>query len=269
MAEQATQAPAAEAAQKVVSRERSGILFPYSDLSDAVKIATGVRAVGGTSCQLDALAAHVGKEAGNSTFLSWLNAARIFGLVSSSQGTVTLNQLGTRICDNKQEQAAKVEAFLRVPLYLKVYEEFKGTTLPPPGGLDAKIVALGVPPKQKETARRTFQRSAEQAGFFAYGKDRLIAPTVKGVMDATPVVEEEAGDREEKPKDGNRNGGGGDGPQHPLIQGLIQLLPEIGADWALADRVKWLRAAVTNFDVAYKDSEETKSIKVSLDTSAN
>jgi len=41
--------------------------------------------------------------------------------------------------------------------------------LPPAAGLETAMVALGVTPKQKDTARQVFQRSATEAGFFAYG----------------------------------------------------------------------------------------------------
>lgn len=246
------------------TRERSTIVFPYQDLGDAIAVAKGVQAAGGTSCGLDALAAGLGHTNTTSgTFQLRLNTARIFGLLTSSKGTVTLTPLGAQIVDPRQEKAAKVESFLYVPLYKKIYEQFKGTSLPPASGLEATIGSLGVAPKQKDTARRTLQRSAELAGFFAYGKDRLVAPAVKGVLDATSNTEEDAGHREEKP---SGNGNDGDGPRQPPIQWLIELLPDIGAEWAVEDRRKWLLAAASNFDVAYKNSADSKgsSIKVSI-----
>src|ERR1017187_3864807 len=72
------------------TRERSTIVFPYQDLGDAIAVAKGVQAAGGTSCGLDALAAGLGHTSTTSgTFQLRLNTARIFGLLTSSKGMVT------------------------------------------------------------------------------------------------------------------------------------------------------------------------------------
>ena len=41
--------------------------------------------------------------------------------------------------------------------------------MPPAAALEREMVELGVSPKQKDKARQVFERSAEQAGFFATG----------------------------------------------------------------------------------------------------
>jgi hypothetical protein len=107
-------------------------------------------------------------------------SAKIFTLITTTQGTATLTPLGTRICDPQQEKAARVEAFLAVPLYGSIHEKFKSTVLPPPAGLEATIGDLGVAQKQRERARQVFQRSAQEAGFFQFGSNRLVAPAIKG-----------------------------------------------------------------------------------------
>src|SRR5208283_2748979 len=90
-----------------VKRERvhSSIVFPYSDLDDAVVVAKSVYTIGGSSCQADQLAARLGLAVDASMFQLRLNTARIFGLIVYSQGTITLTSLGTRICDRQQETA--------------------------------------------------------------------------------------------------------------------------------------------------------------------
>lgn len=248
-------------------RQRSTVLFPYQDLADAILIAKGVYAVGGSTCQIDQLAAQLGHTVTSGSFQQRLNTARIFGLLTNSKGMVTLTPLGTRIVDSQQERAAKVESFLNVPLYNKVYEQFKGTSLPPSAGLESTIVNLGVAAKQKETARRAFQRSAEQAGFFEIAKDRLTRPSLKD--DQAPSANSEDPQALEANKK-NPSGGGGDGDDgnhNPLIQGLIKALPASGADWSLEARRRWLQTAAANFAYVYRDpkDDEGYSLKVSIE----
>jgi hypothetical protein len=191
---------------------------------------------------------------------------------------VTLTSLGTQIVDPQHQRAAKVESFLNVPLYRKIYDQFKGASLPPAGGLEATIVGFGVAAKQKETARRVFQRSAELAGFFEIAKDRLTYPSLKGGGESAPLapnVEDNANaDGKKSGNGGGGNGGGGNGGDghHPLIDGLIKALPASGEKWSMDARRKWLQAAAMNFDYVYTDpSGEDASIKVTVEkeTSAN
>src|SRR5207237_1416569 len=152
---------------------------------------------------------------------------------------VSLTSLGTRICDPQQEQAAKADAFLTVPLYKQVYEQFKGASLPPASGLETTMGNLGVAPKQKGNARQVFHRAATQAGFFAFGPARLVYPPIKGASGAGEPNRSEAdlGKPAEKSKNNdNGSGGGGDGPQHPFITGLIKTLPEADSDWPMEGR---------------------------------
>ena len=155
-------------------RERSTIEFPYTDLEDAENIVTAVHALGGgSSCEWNTLAGKVGAAPEGGAFRSRMTAARMFGLLRYEKDQVTLTDLGLRICDPQQQKAARVGAFLSVPLYAKVYELFNGKTLPPVTGLEATIGTLGVVPKQRERARQALQRSAKQAGFFDFGHERL------------------------------------------------------------------------------------------------
>jgi hypothetical protein len=166
-----------------------------------------------------------------------------------------------------QEKAARAESFLNVPLYKAVYEQFKGATLPPPSGLDTTMGNLGVAPKQKEKARRVFQRAATQAGFFAFGQDRLVYPSIKGSGEPMPLTSGENGtDTKERRQKGGDGGDGGDEGRRPLIEGLIKALPAGGADWPLEARKKWLQAAAMNFDFVYADSTGDQGfLKVSLE----
>jgi hypothetical protein len=51
----------------------------------------------------------------------------------------------------------------------------------------------------------------------------------------------------------------------PLIQGLVNRLPEPDSIWSLNDRVKWLRTAANIFGITYTCGEgEDKEIKLVL-----
>jgi hypothetical protein len=157
---------------------RSTIAFPYTSLSDAEDVARALRRRGDTAT-MDAVAAELGQTV-SGAFRTKIATARTFGVIDVRRGQVQLTQLGHRITDPDQAEQARVEAFLHVPLFLRVFEEYRGRNLPPAKGLEAAIERFGVSPKQSDRARQTLQRSAEQAGFFRHGTDRLVAPALSG-----------------------------------------------------------------------------------------
>jgi hypothetical protein len=230
-------------------RVRSTIDFPYNSLDDAIALVKAVHKLGGNQCRLESLAAELGHDTVNSGgFRQKVSSAKTFGLSSLSQGEVTLTPLGARIVDSFQEKAARVDAFLNVPLYKAIYEEFKTGTLPPISGLEAKIVSLGVPEKQKDKARQVFQRSAKEAGFFAYGTTKLVYPALGNANGSIPKPKEEEG---KQPEPKPRGGGGGGDDLHPFIKGLLDKLPQADTAWAIEGRKKWLQTAANIFDLMY------------------
>lgn len=229
-------------------RERSTIEFPYVDLDDVVALAKAVHARGGFACQVDQLAAELQQSAASSGFRQRLSAARVYQIAAQSQGVVTLLPIGIKLTDPDQEPAARAEAFMSVPLYKRIYEKFKGSTLPPNVGLESTMADLGVAQKQKDKARQVFQRAAAQAGFFAHGASRLVPPSFKPNADTTPEPERQTDKNE--PKGGDGGGGGG---RHPLIVGLIDTLPTEKSDWAIEDRKAWLEGAAAIFNLIYKN----------------
>ena len=190
--------------------------------------------------------------------------AKTFGLVVYDKESVQLTALGSRVCDSTQEAKAKADAFLEVPLYKALFERFKSATLPPPAALEKEMLSLGVAAKQTKKARRAFQRSAEQAGFFKHGPERLVLPST-GVSTGR-----EAGhaDATEDGNTGRSNGADGGGGRHDLIEGLIKSLPPERSEWSTADRYKWLKAAITIFDLIYENAESDRSLKIELADSA-
>lgn len=245
-------------------RQQSKIAFPWADLDNAVRVAKGIHNKGGITLTLEQLAAELDVAVKGGGFRLMYSAAKTFGLVTLNQGNVTLTDLGRRINDPKAEPAAKADAFLTVPLYRAIYESHKSGTLPPSSGLETEMASLGVVKKATERARQVFQKSAQQAGFLAYGTDRLVLPATGG----TPLVTPPPADP--KPRDPHKGDGGGDGGgRHPYIEGLLKTLPTEGADWPTAERVKWLRTAAVLFDWIYKNGDNNNRpvrIEVSSDS---
>lgn len=247
----------------IASREQSSIVFPYQDLDTAVSVALAIFGAGGIALSREQLAGVMGLAIGSGNFVTKVATARIFGLITYTQGRYELTDLGFEICesDEKRQRAARARAFLNVPLYKRAYDEFRGKQLPPrPLGLEQAFMKFGVAPKQKTNARLAFDKSAKQAGFFSNGPDRLIEPII-GATSATDRVRPTV-DSIDNNQDGERDAAETSGPDmtgfHPFIQGLLDTLPEPGTNWTIEGRTKWLQAAANIFDLIYKGSGEIR-----------
>lgn len=251
---------------------RSTIKFPYLDQDDSVDLAKAIQRLGATQCGRDALAATLGLVPTGGGFALRLATARLFGILSPERGTnsiLALTTLGVNVLDPSKGKAARVESFLQVPLYKRLYDDFKGKLLPPNSGLEGYIEQLGVSPKQKDKARQVFQRSATQAGFFAFGTDRLVAPSAMSTTTASVPADQKPPDDEEEPKDEKH-----DKPKPPknnklvpTILGLLDALPNFQTEWSMNERRRWLQSAATSLDLLYKrpQNQDEKEIKVSLE----
>lgn len=237
-------------------KQRSTISFPYMALDDAVELAQAIHGnVGLGECDDDQLAAWTDQSIKSSGFRVQIAAARLFGIITSpSGGKYRLTELGGAIVDPAQQREARATAFLNVPLYRAVFEKYRGGVLPnQAAAMERELVGLGVSEKVKDRARQTFERSAEQAGFFAHGRNRLVMPGIAArAPDATtaPPLESQAADATQETK---KSGDGGNfGGHDPLIIGLFRKLPEPEAEWGEDDRQKWLQTAANIFDLVYK-----------------
>ena len=258
-----TRQPATEG----VVRERSTIGFPYGDLDSAVRVAKGVHEVGGTGCQIEQLAANLNVKSDAGGFRGLILTAKNFTLITYRKGSVQLTPLGQSISDPQQEKTARVQAFLSVQLYQEIYNKYKGGALPPPSALENEMVELGVAKKSRSKARQPFQRSATQAGFFAYGPDRLVEPNLGNGKASTSdgnQGRDDVADRQREQHDDD----GGNGGRHDLITGLIKKLPPESTAWATKDRYKWLQAANTIFDLIYESAEDGGSLKIEIQDAA-
>lgn len=243
-------------------RERSTIGFPYLDLDDAVAVTKAVHEVGGPSCEWEQLAAKLGMAAKGGGFRMRVLTAKTFGLLVYDKSTVTLSEIGLRAVDGQQEKSARVDAFLAVPLYKRVYDQFKGTSLPGNAGIENFMVSVGVAQKQKDKARQVFQRSAKQAGFFELSADRLTLPAIKGSARPAPRDDQQRDDEQSRP---NGGGNGGGTTLHPFIEGLLKTLPQAETPWEIDKRAKWLQAAANIFDLIYTASDDSKSLSIKVE----
>lgn len=208
-------------------RKRSSIGFPYMDLDEAVTLAAAIhKNVGTGSCSVEQLAPWMKQSPTSSAFRTRLGTSRLFGLVDTERSdALRLTELGRLIVDAKRAREGRAKAFLAVPLFRALHDKFKGGVVPPVAALEKEMIALGVASTLKETARRVFERSAEQSGFFAHGRDRLVMP---GFVPAENGHEEPEGqDKPDLGGGGSGHGSGGNGgAADPLIAALIQKLPK-------------------------------------------
>jgi len=252
--------PNEDSAEGDAKRQRSTISFPYSDYEDVEKIARAIHGnVGHGTCSLDQLAPWTNQSAKSSTFKSQVAAARLFGLVESSDAeSYKLTPLGIRSVDQAQARVAKAESFLTVPLFKAVYEKYKGTVLPPMAALERELASLGVAEKQKGRARQVLVSSAEQTGFQEQGKNKLVAPAV--VVVPPPPVDQIK----------NREGGGGGGGDDtgldldPLLIALLRKIPKTGEEWPAAQRLRWFRTFAMNVSQVYDEDEDPVDLTVNL-----
>jgi hypothetical protein len=245
--------PKADPTESSTQSERSTIEFPYVDLDNAAEVVRGVHEVGGTACDYEQLAAHMGQEAKGGGFRLRVNGTKTYGLVATERGgRITLTDLGHQIIDSTQEKAARAQAFLNVPLYKAVFDSFKGRPLPPQAGLERHMVQLGVGPKVADRARQVLLRAAKQAGYFDLAADRLTPPPVRAPERNSDTKPQ--GDGADAKRNGGGNGGGG-GPSHPLIDGLLQTLPAPNSPWSSKDRFNWLNVANGIFKMIYQTQD--------------
>lgn len=240
----------ASASNDEARRERSTISFPYGDLEDAIAVATAIHRNAGMGCSVEQLAAYMKQSATSGAFRLNLSTARIFGLIESEKGQVTLTDIGRRIVDPAQERRARAESFLKVPLYEAIYQRYSKHMLAPPAALEREMQQLGVSSKQTDKARQAFERSAAQANFFEHGRERLVMPAFQAgsapeTLRAEPVKERP------RPTFYGGGGGSGGGADSPFIQGLLQKLPAPETEWSVTDRVKWLQTAAHIFGLMY------------------
>ena len=237
----------ANTSDELQTRERTQIDFPYSDMGTAEEVTAMLLEKGGGAAEPPQLAAWLNMTAKGGTFRSRVSAARMFGFVTTSRGSIEITALGRRVVDDASAAVARAEAFLNVPLFEAMFKKHNGFALPPAAAIERQMVELGVPKKQNERARRVFQKSADRAQFIDQNSERFIKPSI-----SAPLPRDNAPPPPPPPPGGGS--GGDDSGYHPFIQGLLDELPEAGAyaNWSTADQAEWLRTAAGIFKLMSK-----------------
>lgn len=252
---------------------RSGITSPYFDLAASIAVAQIIQQHGGGTASPEQLAHWLGyKSTGSGTYMTRVSAAtKHFGLIDNNGENFSLTERAKTIISPVMPGDAvdaKVDAFLAVPLFAKVHEQFRGAPLPPEGGLKNLFLnTYKVLPERAAQAVRVFLNSAEQAGFFSTSGDRsrLIKPTISSAS-APPLAQpssqvgvspKDDAVTQEKPR--NTGVSSGDGGVDTAIIGLLRKLPIQGASWTVAEQTRFLTAFTHTIQFLYPtDDEESK-----------
>ena len=250
----------AKVQQTPVEREVSTIAFPYANLEDAMGIARAIFDQGGVPLSRDQIAVAMKAAVGSGSFSLKAGAARMFNLVANVGGKYQLTDIGQRALSSNEAEAlaARRDAFLSVPLYKRTFTEFRNRALPPrPSGLEQAFVSFGVSPKQKDKARWAFEKSAQFAGFFSGGNDRLVEPVVQSRAQA--ILSKIAADNSESERALEKTSCASptNATDDPLIRGMLDRLPAPGSVWDYDKRVRWLQIFASNLDMVYCVADES------------
>lgn len=235
--------------------------YAYFDLQDSLAVAKAIHDNAGGSCTLDQLASYLKyKSTSSGTFQTRLSAAKQFGFVRAEGAQIVVTDRAMQIISPVMPEDAinaKADAFLGVGLFGKVYEKFKGTTIPPKVGLrNLFMTSYGISTERVDPAVRVLMDSAEQAGFFPQGdQSRLVRPAVKPQAARTGSDDHP----KEPPAPPRHSGGGGDGPTgvHPAIVGLLRELPPAGSKWPKKAKERFVKAFLASLEFVYPDDDDT------------
>jgi hypothetical protein len=259
--DESLEAPAKAGDKTTKVRGRSNVVFPYYDLERSEEVARLVHDRGGGACDLSQLAGFLGYSGvSNGGFRSRYSSARMFGLIEGDTKLVRLTERGRMIVapvDQADVERARVDAFLEVELFRKVFERFNGASLPSQAGLanlllnDFRVIKDRVAP-----TIRILMDSAELAGFFTVtgNRSRLVRPVANGHANgqssSPPTSRGDDGGREDRPAAPapapvSPPANSPPAEIHPAIYGLLRELPATGM--ALSDtRRKALIQAFTS-----------------------
>jgi hypothetical protein len=252
-------------------RRTSAVAFPYYNLATSILVAKTMHERAGGECDRTQLAAMLGyKGIKNGSFLTRVTAAKMFGVIDQEGDRLRVTARGQAILSPVKDadaSRARVEAFLAVPLFAKVYDEFKGQALPPEVGLrnllenKYKIVKDRVAPTVN-----IMLDSAEEAGFFhtAGSRSQMVMPLSSQANPNPPVhtgrIPAAAVPVPEAVKVGANGGGGsgaGDDFGHidPAILGLLKRLPSSGTPLSSKRRTALIQAFTALVGFIYPEIE--------------
>lgn len=266
-------------AKAVLPKPRSEVAFPYYSLDKSIDVPKVIHERAGGRCgrgQLAGLLGYSGVK--NGGFLTRISAAKMFGLIEENGDTITLTDRARKILSPvrpSDAEQARLDAFMAVELYKKVFDDFDGHTLPAADGLsNLFLTQYKIVPNQVAPALRNLMDSADSAGLFKVmgNRTKLIPPIIRNdgaaVPPATPdpAPPDDDAHGENMPTRGQRNGGrngnggGQPGPDmsavHPALVGLIQNLPPVGSTLGPKRRSALIDAFKHTINFVYPEEED-------------
>lgn len=144
--------------------------FPRATLEQALKVPYALKEHnGGNPWETDEVRKAVGAGGGNAWF--YLSAAsRDYGLTSGTRDTpkITLEELGREVVyapNPETELALKKQAFLRIDIFKRVLEYYKGSNLPDMKYLGNTLTKeFGLEPETHEEFAKTFRENCQYLG---------------------------------------------------------------------------------------------------------
>ena len=275
--------PVSEQAAKskvVTPKPRSEVAFPYYSLEKSIEVPKLIHERAGGRCgrgQLAGLLGYSGVK--NGGFLTRMSAAKMFGLIEENGDTITLTDRARKILSPvrpSDAEQARLDAFMAVELYRKVFDDFDGHTLPGADGLsNLFLTQYKIVPNQVAPALRNLMDSADSAGLFKVSgnRTRLIRPIIRNeAAAAVPAAAPEPAPPEDDAagedvaarvqRNGGRNGSGSvqAGPDlngvHPALVGLIQNLPPVGSTLGPKRRAALIDAFKHTINFIYPEEED-------------
>jgi hypothetical protein len=186
--------PASNGSDKKQKKTPRGTSPPVLTLEEAISIAKKIYDVTGGEAPRSAANEITGNSPGSSVFFKKLFALRNYGLVIDENEITSLTDLGRTIVaprDETEYAEAVKRVFLKIDVFLKIYEKFKGRPLP----LDQYLINTFIDYVPKEVSSEwlnQFKRSAKFAGLL-----REISDGRFHVMDTPSFVPQE--EVQEKP----------------------------------------------------------------------
>jgi hypothetical protein len=254
------------------TRRVSGIAFPYYNLAQSIDVARVIHEHGGGSCDRSQLAALLKyKGTRNGSFLNRVGAAKMFGLIEPSGDQLKLSARGQAIVApvlESETEKAKIDAFLAVDLFRKVFDEYKGRHLPPETGLKNLLQSTyQVVPDRVTPTVKIMLDSADEAGFFrvAGNRSKMVMPITSSA--SAPQLRPNMVGTAVSPEPVNHGGGArtGAGPAsgdgdvfggiHPAIIGMLTELPPVGTTLTARKRSALIAAFSAFVGLIYPDPE--------------
>lgn len=241
---------------------RASVQYPYFDQTNSLEVARKIHENAGGTCGPDQLASYLGYKTTNSgTFQTRLSAAKQFGFVRSEGGSIVVTERAMKIISPVMPEdavAAKADAFLGVDLFGKVYEKYKGSTIPPKVGMRNLLSqTYGLTEDRLDPAVRVLFDSAEQAGMFPQGdQSRLVRPATKTSVAPKPAADIPPAPAPESHRSGAGGGDGGPPGVHTAIIGLLRDLPPAGAVWQKKSKDRFVKAFLATLDFVYQTDDE-------------